>query len=120
MLTFLNKYLLNLTFRQDTISNVIDLFRKSINGDFSRFITRVNGGQFCEYDYLSETELSDVVSYISSLGTADEITEQLKVKEIMLDITERCEQAKRVKEKYVGLYVKISLLLGVLLVILLL
>ena len=120
-LDFLKVYEENLNFRQD---NYRDLAEKFIGTEESEFKSLLKslclGGVERSYEFFSKKEIDAAKAMLYSLGHADEYTEGQVVKHLQFLVRERCNITKEKKDKYSTLSIKISLLMGLLLVILLL
>ena len=115
---FLTRYSLNLSYKQDSLPEVIKNFGEERSGDFSLFIREAH--ETNNLDYLKPEERKFVENAILSLGNADQITEENKVSGLLTQSVELQKKIKSYKDKYAGIYIKLSFLVGLLLVILLL
>ena len=119
-LDFLKAYSSNLSYKQDSISDLIESYKKKHNNDFIRFITDIKLNKFVQLEYLKSEEAEEVKNIVAILGSSDIYTEEQKIKSIVNEVEEKHFECKNIKEKYSGLSIKLSFLIGVLLVILLL
>lgn len=112
---FLSDFESNLHFKQDNILNVINNA-----DDFGKFLTEYisnNGDYYIEY--LSKKELCQVKDIVNSLSSAglDSAIGALKYSKMVVE--NKLKDYKNARQMYSGLSIKISLLIGLLLVVLL-
>lgn len=121
MLVFLKAYEENLSFRQDNFKDLSIRLLGDEENDFNLYLTKtINNQELTRPDYLSEKEIVFTNSVINGLGKADKETDEQTTKHFQFMVSEMIKKTKETKEKYSGLSIKISFLVGLLLVILLL
>lgn len=121
MQAFLKAYEENLSFRQDNFKDLSSNLLSNEENDFNLYLVKIiNNQEQTRPDYLSEKEIAFTNNLISSLGKADKETDEQTTKHFQFMVGELMQKTKEAKDKYSGLSIKISLLIGLLLVILLL
>lgn len=119
-LNFLDNYEANLNFRQDNFKDLIKKLLDREKTDFNLFLFGLISEKINSIEYMSKLELDDISSQILSLGNLDSDTESQQVKFLKIHIQDRLKLATSKSKTYGGLSIKISLLIGLLLVVLLL
>lgn len=121
MMAFLKSYEENLSFRQDNFKDLANRLLTNEENDFNLYLASVVSNQEVKkLDYLSEKEIRYATSIINGLGKTDQETDEQTTKHYQFMVEELIKKTKEAKEKYSGLSIKISFLIGLLLVILLL
>ena len=119
---FLKIYEDNLSFRQDNLKDLVSKFVQEKRSDLAKFIEEViiYGRQQVKPEFLTQKETDFICDILTSLGRADKDTELQQVKHFQFLVNSKLATAKETKEKYSALSIKISFLIGLLLVVLLL
>ena len=121
MLGFLKAFHSNISFVQKNYTEITKEFISSgASVEFSRLLNAKLENKPCSLDFLTLRETKEVEDIIKSLGKNDEDTEKRMVEDAINLVGARRESAVQKCLKYSGFSVKLSLLVGVLLVILLL
>lgn len=121
MHTFLIDYRSNLSFLQKEFKELAEQHIKSADeGEFNEFLVSHIKDKDYKIEFLTEREQREAREIIGSLGKQDAETEEKIVDSALKIIKLRVESATKKRQKYSGFSIKISLLIGVLLVILLL
>jgi len=118
---FLKAYEENLSFRQDNLKDLVARYCKCEESDFKSYLNSViitTENKIPEY--LNKKEVEHARDVLLSLGKTDQLTEKQLVKHYLVVIDEKRKHTYEIKEKYSSLSIKISLLIGLLLVVLLL
>lgn len=117
---FLSAYASNLSFLQKEFKEVVDDYTQlREDRDFSRYIISFIKGEEDPPDFLTEKEIVEVRGLLKSLGTQDADTEERMISSAISLVKTKIGKASKRVENYSSLSIKLSLLVGVLLVILL-
>lgn len=115
-LKFLNKFESNLFFKQDKLYDIISDLEES---DFRTFGLSVLKGETREVEYITSKELRQVREIIFALSSSGIESTEGTLSYAKAIAVRLLEDSKRIKEKYSSLSIKLSLLVGLLLVVLL-
>ena len=118
---FLKVYEENISFRQDSLKDVSQKFLEDCKSEFGLILRQsILLEDEHKIDCLTLKEISFIKQLLFSLGKCDKDTEMQQVKHLQFLVNERVDKTKEAKEKYSMLSIKISFLIGLLLVVLLL
>ena len=118
---FLKLYEENLSFKQENLKTLIKNFCADNEGEFKVFLENlVIKDKDVQVEGLTTKEVFQVKEIILSLGKSDQQTESQIIKHLEFLASEMSEKAKATREKYSSLSIKLSLLIGLILVVLLL
>ena len=121
LLGFLRAFNSNLSFVQKGYMELVDEYLESgVGAEFEAFLSGINSGEKHNLEFLSAREIKDVENIVLSLGKNDEETERRLVEDAIKVVSEKKERATKNCMKYSSFSIKLSLLVGALLVILLL
>lgn len=121
MLGFLRAFHTNLSFVQKGYMEVAEEYMSSgVSVEFAKFLSSKLAREKYNPDFLTLRENKELEDVILSLGKHDEETEKTMTEDAISLVKTRLEVATRKSQKYSSFSIKLSLLVGVLLVILLL
>ena len=119
-LSFLQTYQTNLSFRQDNFNDLIQILLQRERSDFNRFLNSIMNENSLKIEYMSQFELDEINSQIHSLGNLDSDTEMQQVNFLLYQTQEQLKIATTKMKENGRLNIKMSFLIGLLLVVLLL
>ena len=118
---FLYVYDNNLSFCQDKLQNVVEKFAGDNHTGFRKFLLLFikNGGEEIKIESIKPKEIKACQRDLNEIGKANLETDANIIKVLITKEKYNLEKATKLKNKYGSLAIKISLLIGILLVILL-
>ena len=119
-LSFLQAYQTNLSFRQDNFNDLIQNLLQRERSDFNRYLNSIMNETTLKLEYMSQFELDEINSQIHSLGNLDSDTEMQQVNFLLYQTQEQLKIATTKMKENGRLNIKMSFLIGLLLVVLLL
>lgn len=120
---FLNRFKLNLSFKQETINDFLDKTKpqkhfKLFIEEYKRYL-KESKMDFGSLKILSEEEKSQLENLVKSIGNMDVKNEICQIDSFLLEVDIQLKQAELNKQKLCPMILKLSLLFGIGLAILL-
>lgn len=114
---FNERFISEVSFTQKTISQIIN----DNNSDFYLYLrNKINSNESLKINYLKKEEYELLTDYISNIGNSDKNTQMLYLNAVKSQIDNCFIKSKDDEKRYKTLYIKMSFLIGLIILVVLL